>query len=765
MKRIERVASTSVGERSGMTRGAARLMLTATMVAVLAACGGGGGDAGTPAVGGGSGTGGGNTPVVTTPTMTLKLSSTTVTATAPATITASLRTATGAPVANTVVTFATTGGLGKFDATSALTNDSGDATVTLSPTNATATGADTLTASATVSGATITASGGFQLAATNVTIESLTSDLALPALPANTETTLTVRLSASAVGSPVAVALTSSCVTAGKGTLTPAGTQTTTTGVASFRFRDNGCGSTQNNDTFGATITGSAASKQVTLALATPQAQSLQATDTATQTIYLKGSGYTEFATVTFRLVDSAGNGVPNQPIDLAANVWSGGLTLDDVTGQTIQKNTDSNGDVKVRVNSGTVPTPVRVSATLHGTSVSTVSSSLSIAVGLPSQLNFSLAQATKNIEGYDVDGAPNSYTIIASDRLGNPVPDGTAINFVSEGGQVVNTVFTSKNASGIATATASFASAQPKPADGRVTVLAYALGEESFIDKNGNNVYDAGEQFQNLGSVFLDRLYNNHYASTDQFIKQNDSTGTAVCVNDPNNVLTSPATSLFAFDSYTPYVPNTCDAVQGKAYVRRALETVFSTSSANIVWGLKSPENLRQSSAPDGSCPSTRTLIQFGPVGPFAMTDGRDENGNVPTWWGYAPDDSGLRNRVTVSRLGTGKNILYAGGATMTLRFLVSDSNPEAFNPMPARTTVKAAGTDGLTVTVTSGAETPNSSSPTGATVDVKFSDTTDAGTVYITVTSPGVNGAPGLATTFSQAVAKAAATGTACP
>ena len=76
MKRIEQVA----GAGNGMTRGAARLMLTATMVAVLAACGGGGGggDAGTPVVGGG-GTGGGGTTPVTTPTMTLALSSSTVT--------------------------------------------------------------------------------------------------------------------------------------------------------------------------------------------------------------------------------------------------------------------------------------------------------------------------------------------------------------------------------------------------------------------------------------------------------------------------------------------------------------------------------------------------------------------------------------------------------------------------------------------------------------------------------------------------------------
>jgi hypothetical protein len=756
MKRIERVAS--VGGKSVMTRGAARLVLTGTMVAVLAACGGGGGgDAGTPVVGPGSGSGGTpTTPVVTAPTMTLKLTSVTVTASAPATVTASLRTATGAPVANTVVTFTTAAGLGKFDSTTALTNDSGDATVTLSPTNATTAGADTVTATATVAGASITASSGFQFAATNVTIESLTSDLALSALPPNGETTLTVGLSSTAIGTPVNVSLTSACVVAGKGTLTPTGTVTTTTGSASFRFRDNSCGSLQGTDTYQATIVGSTSTRQLVLNLGKPQAQSLQATDTATKTIYLKGSGYTEFANVTFRLVDAGGNGVPNQPIDLVANVWSGGLTLDGVTGSTITKNTDVNGDVVVRINSGTVPTPVRVAATLKNTTISTVSSSLSIAVGLPSQLNFSLAQGSANIEGADRDGTPNTYSIIASDRLGNPVPDGTAINFVSEAGQVVNTVFTAKDTNGISRATSNFASAEPRPADGRVTVLAYALGEESFIDKNGNNVYDAGEQFQNLGSVFLDRLYNNNYSATDQFIKQNDSTGTGVCANDPNNVLTEPAKSLFAFSSYTPYVPGTCDAGQGRAYVRRAVETVFSTSKANIVWGLSAPGNLRQATV-NGTCPDTRKLIDFGA---FAKGSGVDDNGATANWWGYSEDGRDAPNWVTVSRVGSGNNVLYGGASTMSLYFLVSDNNGTAFNPMPANSKVTATGSDGLTVTVQAGGTTPSTLFPTGATVDVKFADATASGTVYITVTSPA-----GLATTFSQLVAKAGPTGTACP
>lgn len=91
-----------------------------------------------------------------------------------------------------------------------------------------------------------------------------------------------------------------------------------------------------------------------------------------------------------------------------------------------------ASGNVLARINAGTVPTPVLVRAT------------------------------------------SNSYTVIASDRLGNPVPADTAINLVAEGGQVQAIRFTTIS-NRLSSATSNFQSATPKPADGRVTVLADA--------------------------------------------------------------------------------------------------------------------------------------------------------------------------------------------------------------------------------------------------------------------------------------------------
>jgi len=100
--------------------------------------------------------------------------------------------------------------------------------------------------------------------------------------------------------------------------------------------------------------------------------------------------------------------------------------------------------------------------------------------VGLPSQLNFSLSQGTKNIEGYNIDGTPNTYQIIAADRSGNPVPTGTSINFVAEGGQV-EAIKQTQLVNGIARTTANFVSSEPRPVDGRVTITAYALARSRF--------------------------------------------------------------------------------------------------------------------------------------------------------------------------------------------------------------------------------------------------------------------------------------------
>ncbi|MFG6488936.1 hypothetical protein ACG04R_19780 [Roseateles sp. BYS78W] len=668
------------------------------MAALLSACGGGGGSAGDPVVGGGSGTGSGGT--TDTAKVSVALSSTTVTAGAPATVSVTVVNKSGAVLPGLVVKFATASGLGSLSATSALTDASGKASVVLSPATAATTGADTLTATVSYLGTDYSASTGFQLNATNVTISSFTSDVST--LSAYGTSTLSVTLGGTSATSSVSLTMTSSCVTVGKATLTPASVNTAT-GKATFTLRDQGCGAVQSSDNLTLAVTGTTLTQSLSLPVSSPTAASIGFVSASPTNIYLKGSGLTESSLVTFQVKDASNNGLPGQTVVLTPNVLVGGLTLDDQTG-SVTKTTDSSGNVIVRINSGTVPTPVRVKATLQGSNISTVSSALSIAVGLPSQLNFSLAQGTQNIEGYDIQGTTNTYTVIASDRLGNPVPDGTAINFVTTAGQINASKQTAVNANGIATATANFASASPVPVDGRVTVVAYALGEKSFLDVNGNNVYDAGEDFQDLGDIFIDRKFDNYYnAADDQYISLSTGVGSLACV-----AATSP---LLATDVSIPVRPNTCNQTWGQAYVRRAVQTIFSRSTANPVWGIARNVNEGPPSATNRICSTAVSLI-------------KNYTNNVANTASYYP--------VAGSSLYFGSNV--SGSFSM----FVADSNATAFNPMPAGTTISVSATDGITASVLGGTPVPSTLSPTGLSIGYKFG-TASSGTITINITSPG--------------------------
>ena len=707
-------------------------VLALLALGALGACGGGSGSAGSAPFGpGGGGTGGGGTAAPAF-SVAVSLSNQTVTAAQPATVSARVTAVDGTILSNQVVSFGTTAGLGAFSARSALTDGNGVATVTLSPASSTSVGADTVTASATIASTIFVGSVGFQLTATNVTISAFTTDVGAAPLAAYGSTQLTVTLAGTSSATPVNVTISSACVSQGRATLTPP-TVSSATGTATFTFRDNGCGAFNTTDNLQASVTGTGATASRAVTLSAPTVSSIAFVSASPTEIFLRGSGLVENSNITFQVRDANGLGVPNQTVTLEPTTLAGGLLIDGGS-VPVTRISDANGNVIVRINAGTVPTPVRVRATLSPSNISTVSSSLAIAVGLPSQQNFSLSQRTLNIEGYDIDGTSNSYTVIASDRLGNPVPEGTAINFVAEGGQVQAIRFTVV-ANGLSSATANFQTSSPRPLDGRITVLAYSLGEESFLDTNGDNVFTTGEDFQDLGDVFLDRLFNGSFSSTDdQFISLTIS-GT-----DPCRVATSPLL-LLGVDapsralSTANVALNTCFTGWGRAYVRKAAQTVFSTSSARPGWR----------NAPDPRALSVGSSI------PCRRTPLIDQIGTTP----YNVNDT--PNRVNFFELGDGAGIVFANrGTTGSLSFLLADANPVALNPVAAGTTISASATAGLTVSPL-GTPVPSTLSPSGAALNYAFDNVTTSGTITITIRSPG-----GLGTVISQTIYRGAAPGT---
>lgn len=162
-------------------------VLAVVMTAALAACGGGGGSGGTPSFGGGTGGGtdpgtGGGTVVPVTYVMQLQLQSaagaeiagSSFAASDTVKLLATLKSSTGTPAANEVVTFAESGaGLLQFmpTAATALTNASGQATVEVKAKALDALGASTVSATATVAGTAYAASRN--LAVTGAVVEGV----------------------------------------------------------------------------------------------------------------------------------------------------------------------------------------------------------------------------------------------------------------------------------------------------------------------------------------------------------------------------------------------------------------------------------------------------------------------------------------------------------------------------------------------------------------------------------------------------------------
>jgi hypothetical protein len=281
---------------------------------------------------------------------------------------------------------------------------------------------------------------------------------------------------------------------------------------------------------------------------------------------------------VKFKVVDASGSGVgafTNVQVSLSTSAIASGVVFAD-TNTTAPKivATDANGEVSVIVKSGSVPTPLSLDAQLVNNPAITASSAgLTVNSGRPVQNFFSLSASVFNIEGWNYDNESTNINVLVADRLAQPVPAGTPISFIAEGGQITascSVVIDSNNKSGC---TVSMVSQAFRPSNGRVTLLAYAEGEEAFVDANGNNRYELGETFFDMGQPFLDSDENGSY---DPASEQK--------VGDPSVAGSGIGNAACAAHPYLlANVANTCDGAWGSTRVRGQAVIVFSTSNAAI--------------------------------------------------------------------------------------------------------------------------------------------------------------------------------------
>ncbi len=472
----------------------------------------------------------------------------------------------GNPSTGVLVTFSLSGGVGQLNPASgtALTDSNGVASIILQ--SGSTEGAGTVTA--TIEG-DISQSIDFSVSISATDVAMSAPTISPASIGANGTATVEVTITETTGGttSPLTetatVQFTSECVQQGTATLDT--NVDTVSGVARSTYKDQGCGITDTisiSSTVGQTLltqTGTidvqaASAGSIEFISATPANIALQGTG---------GSGRSETSTVTFRVIDSIGNPVQNVGVNFTLTTSVGGLTISPDTSVEGPAQTDTDGRVDVIVQSGTIPTPVRVVASLGSDdSISTVSDELVISTGVADFNSLSLSAITPHVEGWDFDGEQTEIIARASDHFNNPVPDGTAISFVTEFGSIepscttndglCSVIWTSGeprsplpafrdpnavtrqigdtaigectdaggantnlntaglpcfyiNATTATTTEPTFFGGLGQVYGNRVSIRATILGEESFTDSNANGQFDEGEAFTDLTEAFTD--------------------------------------------------------------------------------------------------------------------------------------------------------------------------------------------------------------------------------------------------------------------
>ncbi len=343
--------------------------------------------------------------------------------------------------------------------------------------------------------------------------------VAVPNLAAGGGTSLTVSL-ATAAGAlyleSTTITFSSACLAQG---LATAPSVSTSTGVATTTYSATGC-SGADVITASATAEGRSLSATGSVTVAPAVVGSVEFISATPQIIGLQGTGgvgLPETSTVVFRVVDSTGGPVAGAPVTFGLDTSVGGITFSPANAVS-----GADGRVQTVVTSGTVATSVRVSATETGLGIGTQSSQLVITTGLPDKDSVSLAVECNNVEGFDLDGTEVEVTARLSDRYNNPVPDGTAVTFNTEGGNVLGSCSTQTTATQSGLCSVTWTSSNPRPSNGRSTIIAAAIGEESFVDTNGNGVFDGADTWTDLAEAFRDDNENNAYDLGEFFVDFN---------------------------------------------------------------------------------------------------------------------------------------------------------------------------------------------------------------------------------------------------
>ncbi len=425
----------------------------------------------------------------------------------------------GQPVVGKALTFAISGSsIAQLTPDTALTNGSGVASVAISPASVISVGAASVEVKAEVDGVSISGTQDFSVQAANIALSPLRVGSATLGSGGNTSLAVTALLAGSpAVGRPVNVSFSASCgrINEGVGSVTTDGSGVASAVYSAVQLDGSPCSGpiVLSASTAGATAVATSVN------VAAPIANAITFVSALPQQVFVAGSGAVEQAQLRFRVFSSSLAPIANQAVEFSIVTNPGGVGLN-ASGLTapVTATTNSSGEASVSVFAGTIPGPIKVRASLPNTAVFAESQNLTVASGPPSQRFFSLSVETFNIEGANRDGVLTQLTARVADRQGNAVEDGTIVNFTAEGGQVGRSCATQR-VNNIAACSVTFATQDPRPADGRASVLAYAEGTKDYVDNNGDNKFTSVDTLRDIGDAYRDDNENGIFETAGEFV------------------------------------------------------------------------------------------------------------------------------------------------------------------------------------------------------------------------------------------------------
>ncbi|OTG67050.1 hypothetical protein B9T25_09830 [Acinetobacter sp. ANC 4470] len=469
----------------------------------------------------------------------------------------------GHGISGALVTFTATGGVIFGSSNGAvLTNADGEASISVTPENNNTNGAYKISANADYDGKTVAAKEvSFSLQSLNITLENLSVANTALESGGSTNITLKTKNQSGANQNNVAVNFSASC-----GIFEPAIVISSNQGNVITSYKAIAAnGELCEGQAVITAATNGASAVPVTVNIAAIKADSLVYTTTSAIDLGIKSSGSAASGQIEFTLY---ANGVPakdkevqlsieNVPPDLSF------VSLNNRLPQIIKS--DSNGKVRVNLYPGNLPGPVEIKATLvSAPNVTAISKDVKVSTGRVTQNGVSLSVSKQSLRT-DIDG--DVATIIARlvDRTGNPVPQGTVISFVSEGGKVDPNCAT--DVKGVCSV--SLTTQSPRPLNNRVTVLAYVEGDKDYNDIDGDNLYTEGKDAltSNIGDFFRDDDENKLYTLGEFIYKK--AVGTLQCA---------------ASAIQQPNVPNTCNS-DLSSVLRQQLLFSFAHDTPTFVW------------------------------------------------------------------------------------------------------------------------------------------------------------------------------------